>query len=146
MFWKLFAALFLYAHLATPALAQQAQDQAVSSEREQAAARLFDLPAYRLLATRQIHESLKFLPEGQYRRALAALEKPGVVQALRQLISRSMAKTYSVDELAFLQKFLSSPQARAFVGKLGTFEANLTRELVVSGITNPELGEIFLGQ
>lgn len=146
MFRKLCAALFLCAHLATPVLAQQAQDQAVYSEREQTAARLFDLPAYRLLATRQIHEALKFLPEGQYRRALAALEKPSVVQALRQMIVRSMAQTYSADELAFLEKFLSSPQARAFVSKLGTFEANLTRELVVSGMTNPELADILLGQ
>ena len=105
--------------------------------------RCLDLP---LLATRQIHEALKFLPEGQYRRALSALDNPEVVQALRKLIVRSMAQTYTAEELEFLERFLSSPQARAFIAKLGSFEANLTRELVVASLSNPALGEILLGQ
>jgi hypothetical protein len=148
MFRTAICRLLLCASLATgqAVFAQSAQDQGDSAAREQTAARLFDLPAYRLLATRQIHEALKFLPEGQYRRALSALDNPEVVQALRKLIVRSMAQTYTAEELAFLERFLSSPQARAFVGKLGTFEANLMRELVAASLTNPALGEILLGQ
>ena len=148
MFRKLVRALLLCASLAIAqgAFAQDTQDQGGAAAREQAAARLFDLPAYRLLATRQIHEALKFLPEGQYRRALSALDNPEVVQALRKLIVRSMAQTYTAEELEFLERFLSSPQARAFIAKLGSFEANLTRELVVASLSNPALGEILLGQ
>ncbi len=111
-----------------------------------AAERLFALPAYRLLATRQIQEGLKFLPEPQYRKALEALDNPRVVQALRGMIVRSMAHTYSAEEINFLAAFLAAPQARAFVAGLPVFEAQLTRELIAASLTDPTIGEILLGR
>ena len=115
-------------------------------KRVQAADRLFELPAYRLLASRQITEAIKFLPEGQYRSALNALSDPKVMRTLRGVIVRSMAQTYSAAELDFLGRFLASDEARAFVEKLGDFEANLTREVMSAVLTDPDLAGILLGQ
>lgn len=114
--------------------------------RLEAANQLFALPAYRLIASRQISEAIKFLPEGQYRSAVAALSNPRVMRALRETIVRSMAQTYTTAELSFLGGFFASEEARAFVEKLDTFEANLTREVMTAVLTNPDLADILLGQ
>lgn len=114
--------------------------------RLQAADRLFEQPAYRLLASRQIGEAIKFLPESQYRLAVEALSNPKVMRALRNAIVRSMAQTYTVGELEFLGRFLASDEARAFVEKLGSFEANLTREVLTAALTDPDLADILMGR
>ncbi len=123
-----------------------AQPVDTPENRAQAATMLFELPTFRQLATRQIHESIKFLPEQQYRRAIVALSNPNVVQTLRDAIVRSMTQTFTVIELQSLRRWLSSEEMRSIIGKLGGFEAVFTRELLTAAITNPELGEIMLGK
>src|SRR5262249_46331068 len=79
--------------------------------RRHAAETLFELPAYRKMATRQVYEAIQALPEEQYKAAAAALSDPKVVKAVRQVIIRSMAQTFTVPELESLQRYLSTPEA-----------------------------------
>ena len=74
--------------LAPPVLAADAE---TNEQREVAAARLFDVPLYRELATREIYEALGTLPDAQRRQLSAALRDPKIVQALKQAILRSTA-------------------------------------------------------
>ena len=143
MFRKCVFALLL---LAATGSIQSAQPADTLESRVLAANRLFDVPAFRQIATRQIYESVKFLPEEQYRRATDALSKPDVVESLKAVIVRSLAQTFTVTEIEFLHRWLSSTEMRSLVGKIGGFEANFTRELLTAAVTNPALGEIMLGK
>jgi hypothetical protein len=112
--------------------------------RQQAAEHLFDLPAYRLVATRQVHEAIRSLPEEQYQSALGALSDPKIVQALRAVIVRSMAQTFTVAELESLGRYLATDAARSTVEKTDAFQAALMRELLVAALTNPDLAQILV--
>jgi hypothetical protein len=112
--------------------------------RLQAAQRLFELPTYRQLATRQIYTALKFLPAEEYRRAAEALTDPAVVQALQGVIARSMAQTFSLAELEHIQRFLAADEARTMVGKIEGFESVVIRELLAAALTDPELARTLL--
>lgn len=111
-----------------------------------AANRLFDLPAYRLIATRQLYQSLESLPEEQHKRALAALSDPAVMNALRNVISRSMAQTFTSAELEHLARFLKADEARSMVDKVPVFQSRLTRELLAASVTDPDLLRILVGK
>jgi hypothetical protein len=112
--------------------------------RQQAAERLFDLPAYRQTATRQVYEAIRALPEEQYRGAEEALSDPKVVQLLRAVIVRSMAQTFTVAELDSLARYLATDEARSAVGKTDAFQDALLRELLAAGLTHPELGRYLM--
>ncbi|HEX7810362.1 MAG TPA: hypothetical protein VF460_00515 [Burkholderiales bacterium] len=112
--------------------------------RLQAAQRLFELPSYRQLATRQIYTALKFLPAEEYRRAADALNNPAVVQALQGVIARSMAQTFSLAELGHIERFLAADEARSMVSKIEGFEAVVIRELLAAAMTDPELAKSLL--
>jgi len=112
--------------------------------RLQAAQRLFELPAYRQLATRQIYTALKFLPAEEYRRAADALNNPAVVQALQGVIARSMAQTFSLAELAHIERFLAADEARSMIAKADGFESVVIRELLAAAMTDPELARSLL--
>ncbi len=112
--------------------------------RLQAAQRLFELPAYRQLATRQIYTALKFLPAEEYRRAAEALGNPGVVHALQGVIARSMAQTFSLAELEHFERFLGADEARSMAAKVDGFESVVIRELLSAAMTDPELAKSLL--
>lgn len=109
-----------------------------------AAQRLFELPAYRQLATRQIYTALKFLPAEEYRRAAEALGNPAVVHALQGVIARSMAQTFSLAELEHIERFLGADEARSMVAKVDGFESVVIRELLSAAMTDPELARNLL--
>jgi hypothetical protein len=112
--------------------------------RLQVAQKLFDLPTYRQLATRQIYTALKFLPAEEYRRAAEALNDPAVVQALQGVIARSMAQTFSLAELEHIQRFLAADEARTMVAKVEGFESVVIRELLAAALTDPDLARSLL--
>ncbi|HVY04576.1 MAG TPA: hypothetical protein VHB46_01245 [Burkholderiales bacterium] len=114
--------------------------------RLEAASRLFELPAYRLVATRQLYESIDSLPEEQRKRALAALSDPAVMQSLRGVISRSMAQTFSTAELDHLAQFLKADQARSMIDKIQNFQGSLTRELLAASVSDPALMRALMGK
>jgi hypothetical protein len=116
-----------------------AADEDGVQQRETAAARLFDVPLYRELATREIYEALATLPEGQRRSLAGALRDPKVVQALKQAILRSTAATYSVKEIELVHRFLAADEARSIMNKLDRFRGALLKEAVAAAIQNPEL-------
>ena len=113
--------------------------QEPESTRMAAAEKLFLVPAYRQIATRQIYETLHSLPPEQSKAALGALRDPAVVSALRQVIARAMAGTYSVKELDFLQKVFSAPEMESFVKRENVFRDQLQREFTAALLTNPAL-------
>lgn len=139
---RLLAALLLV--LATAGNAAQPADSADS--RLTAAARLFELPAYRMIATRQLYQSLDSLPAEQRKRATNALSDPAVMTALRGVISRSMAQTFSTAELDHLARFLKADEARSMVDKVQNFQSTLTTELLAASITDPDLTRVLLGK
>jgi hypothetical protein len=112
--------------------------------RHRAAERLFELPVYRLLATRQLFEAIDQWPEANRRDATAALKDPKVVSALRGAIVRSMATTFSVEELEFLGRIMAAPEARALLEKSDDFRGALLREMLTTGLTDPQLGRLLL--
>lgn len=114
--------------------------------RLQAAQRLFELPTYRQLATRQIYTALKFLPAEEYRRAADALNNPAVVQALQGVIARSMAQTFNLAELEHIERFLAADEARSMVAKAEGFESVVIRELLAAAMTDPELARSLLAK
>jgi hypothetical protein len=116
------------------------------ANRLDAASHLFDLPAYRLIATRQLYESLNSLPAEQHKRALAALSDPAVMASLRGVISRSMAQTFSIAELEHLARFLQADEARSMVDKTQNFQSILTKELLTASVSDPELIKILIGK
>jgi hypothetical protein len=109
-----------------------------------AAQRLFDIPTYRQLATRQIYAALKSLPAEQNRRAVDALNNPAVVKALQGVIARSMAQTFALAELEHINRFLAADEARSMVAKAEGFESAVIRELIAAAITDPELAKSLL--
>jgi hypothetical protein len=115
------------------------QAQEPESTRMAAAEKLFQVPAYRQIATRQIYETLQALPPEQSKAALDALRDPAVVKALRQVIARAMAGTYSVKELDFLEKVFSAPEMESFVKRENVFRDQLQREFTAALLTNPAL-------
>jgi len=112
--------------------------------RRRAAESLFELPAYRKIATRQVYEAIQALPEEQYKSAAAALSDPKVVKAVREVIIRSMAQTFSVAELESLQRYLATPEAGSMVDKTDAFQDALLKELLGAALTNPDLGRILV--
>lgn len=115
-------------------------------QRLEAAQRLFDLPVYRQLATRQIYTALKFLPAEEYRRATEALNDPAVIQALQGVIARSMAQTFSLPELEHIKRFLSADEASSMAAKAERFEAVVIRELLAAALTDPDLARSLLAK
>ena len=111
-----------------------------------AANHLFELPAYRLIATRQLYESLNSLPAEQHKRAVAALSDPAVMASLRGVISRSMAQTFSTAELEHLARFLRADEARSMIDKTQNFQSILIKELLTASVSDPELMRSLLGK
>ena len=114
-----------------------------AQQREAAAARLFDVPLYRELATREIYEALGMLPDAQRKQASAALRDPKIVQALKQAILRSTATTYSVKEIELVHRFLAADEARSIMNKIDVFRDALVKEAVAAAIANPELAPVL---
>jgi len=114
-----------------------------AQQREAAAARLFDVPLYRELATREIYEALGTLPDAQRKQAAAALRDPKIVQALKQAILRSTATTYSVKEIELVHRFLAADEARSIMNKIDVFRGALVKEAVAAAIANPELAPVL---
>jgi len=138
--WRRVAIGMLYLALAlavTPLV--RAAEPDTEQQREAAAARLFDVPLYRELATREIYEALGTLPDVQRKAAAAALRDPKIVQALKQAILRSTAATYSVREIELVHRFLEADEARSIMDKLDRFRGALLKEAVAAAIANPEL-------
>jgi hypothetical protein len=135
----LLLAFVVFLAAAPPAPAAETPEQ-----RLQAAQRLFDLPTYRQLATRQIYTALKFLPAEEYRRAAEALNDPGVIHALQGVIARSMAQTFTLAELGHIERFLAADEARSIVSKVDGFESVVIRELLAAALTDPELARSLL--
>ena len=142
MLRRVFFALFLIVSTAS----QAAPLPDTQGNRLEAASHLFDIPAYRQIATRQLYESLNALPAEQHKRALAALSDPAVMASLRGVISRSMAQTFSTAELGHLTRFLQADEARSMVDKVQNFQSVLTRELLTASVTDPELIKILIGK
>jgi hypothetical protein len=137
-------AVIVLLSLAATGLGQAAFAADTLEARQQAAERLFELPAYRQVATRQVYEALRSLPDPQYQSALEALSDPKVVQLLREVIVRSMARTFSVAELDSLGRYMASDEARSTVEKTDAFQDALVREFVAAGMTHPELGKYLI--
>ena len=140
-------ARFLLLSLATAASLGQAAHAADGPEaRQQAAERLFELPAYREVATRQVYDAMRSLPDAQYRSAVDALSDPKVIQLLREVIVRSMARTFTVRELESLGRYMATDEARSTVAKTDAFQDALLREFLAAGLSHPELGKYLVPQ
>jgi len=140
-------ARFLLLSLATAASLGQAAHAADGSEaRQRAAERLFELPAYREVATRQVYEAMRSLPDAQYRSAVDALSDPKVIQVLREVIVRSMARTFTVGELESLGRYMATEEARSAVAKTDAFQNALLHEFLAAGLSHPELGKYLVPQ
>ncbi len=138
--------LFLVFLRAASAAGHAAAPADTPENRLDAANRLFELPAYRLIATRQLYESLNSLPAEQHKRAVAALSDPAVMASLRGVISRSMAQAFSTAELWHLARFLQADEARSMIDKTQNFQSILTRELLAASVSDPELIRILIGR
>jgi hypothetical protein len=132
--------------LAASAACHAAPAADTAANRLDAATHLFEIPAYRLIATRQLYESLNSLPAEQHKRAVAALSDPAVMASMRGVISRSMAQTFSITELEHLTRFLQANEALSMIDKTQNFQAILTRELLTASVTDPELIRILIGK
>jgi hypothetical protein len=135
-------ALYVALALSITPLARAAEAE-TAQQREAAAARLFDVPLYRELATREIYEALGTLPDAQRQAAAAALRDPKIVQAVKQAILRSTAATYSVKEIELVHRFLEADEARSIMSKLDQFRGALLREAIAAAIANPELAPVL---
>ena len=138
--------MFLVLLLAFSVASHAAAPPDTPENRLDAANHLFELPAYRQIATRQLYESLNSLPAEQHKRAVAALSDPVVMTSLRGVISRSMAQTFSTAELWHLARFLQADEARSMVDKTQNFQSILTRELLTASVSDPELIRILIGK
>ncbi|MBI3528419.1 MAG: hypothetical protein HY067_10670 [Betaproteobacteria bacterium] len=138
--------LFIAGSMFVSALASAAPTVDTPGNRLDAANHLFELPAYRLIATRQLYESLNSLPAEQHKRAVAALSDPAVMASLRGVISRSMAQTFSTAELEHLARFLQADVARSMIDKTQSFQSILTKELLTASVSDPELVRILIGR
>lgn len=138
--------LFIALSFFVSALAVAAPAADMPDNRLDAANHLFELPAYRKIATRQLYESLNALPAEQHKRALLALSDPAVMTSLRGVISRSMAQTFSTAELKHLARFLQADEARSMIDKTQSFQSILTKELLTASVSDPELIKILIGK
>jgi hypothetical protein len=138
--------LFFAVIVVVSAVSQAAPLPDTPDNRLDAARHLFELPAYRLIATRQLYESLNSLPAEQHKRALAALSDPAVMASLRGVISRSMAQTFSTAELEHLARFLQADEARTMIDKAQGFQSILSMELLSASVSDPELIKILIGK
>ncbi|HZR01647.1 MAG TPA: hypothetical protein VFA81_00570 [Burkholderiales bacterium] len=136
--------LALAALLSLVAVVQSNAAADTPEARQKAAERLFDLPVYRLLATRQLYEAIDQWPEANRRDATAALKDPKVVSALKAAIVKSMVSTFTVQELEFVGRVMAAPEARGVLEKSDDFRAVLLREMLTAGLTDPQLGRILL--
>ena len=136
------SALYVVLALAVAPVASAVETE-TAQQREAAAARLFDVPLYRELATREIYEALGTLPDAQRKQASAALRDPKIVQALKQAILRSTATTYSVKEIELVHRFLAADEARSIMNKIDVFRGALVKEAVAAAIANPELAPVL---
>lgn len=139
-----YRAVLVVLSLAAAGLSHTALAADTLEARQQAAERLFDLPAYRQVASRQVYEAIRSLPEPQYQAALEALSDPKVVKVLREVIVRSMARTFSVAELDSLGRYMATDEARSTVEKTDEFQDALVREFIAAGMTHPELGKYLI--
>jgi len=139
-----FRVMLLLLSLAAAGLSQAAFAADTPEARQQAAERLFELPAYRQVAIRQVYEAMRSLPDPQYQSAIEALSDPKVVQVLREVIVRSMARTFSVAELESLGRYMATDEARSTVEKTDAFQDALLREFISAGLTHPELGKYLI--
>lgn len=137
--------LIVVLYLSVSALAIAAPAADTPGNRLDAATHLFELPAYRLIATRQLYEALNSLPAEQHKRARAALSDPTVMASLRGVISRSMAQTFSTAELEHLARFLRADEARSMIDKTQSFQSILAKELLTASVSDPELIRILIG-
>jgi hypothetical protein len=137
--------LFLALFVSVCAASHAAPPQDTPASRLAAANHLFELPAYRQIATRQLYDALDTLPAEQHRRALAALSDPGVMTSLRGVITRSMVQTFSTAELQHLARFLQADEARTLIEKAQSFQAILGKELLTASVSDPELIKILMG-
>ena len=119
------------------------QPAPVAPDTLRAAERLFELPAYRELATRQLYRALASLPEDRYQASLDALQDPQVIGIVRGVIVRSMAQAYTVAELEFLARMLATDEGRSIVAKEDLLQSLLGRELLAAAIAHPELAPLF---
>lgn len=138
-------AFMVVLYLSVSALAIAAPAADTPGNRLDAATHLFELPAYRLIATRQLYEALNSLPAEQHKRARAALSDPTVMASLRGVISRSMAQTFSTAELEHLARFLRADEARSMIDKTQSFQSILAKELLTASVSDPELIRILIG-
>lgn len=138
--------LFIALSFFVSALAVAAPAADTPGNRLEAANHLFELPAYRQIATRQLYESLNSLPAEQHKRAVAALSDPAVMASLRGVIARSMAQTFSSAELEHLARFLRADEARSMIDKTQSFQSILTKELLTASVSDPELIKILIGK
>ncbi|HXF16111.1 MAG TPA: hypothetical protein VN496_03855 [Burkholderiales bacterium] len=132
--------------LALSSLGYAAPAPDTEANRLEAANQLFKLPAYRMVATRQLYESLKTLPAEQHKRALAALSDADVMASLRGIISRSMAQTFTTAELEHLAHFFEAREALTMVNKAQNFQSALDEEVRAASITDPQLIKILIGK
>ena len=139
-----FRAVLLLLSFAATSLTQAVLAADTPEARQQAAERLFELPAYRQMATRQVYEAMRSLPDPQYQSALEALSDPKVLQVLREVIVHSMARTFSVAELESLGRYMASDEAHSTVEKTDAFQDALVREFIAAGLTHPELGKYLI--
>jgi hypothetical protein len=140
----LFSRLLLLSLATAFSLGQVAHAADTPEARQQAAERLFELPAYRQVATRQVYEAMRSLPDAQYQSAVDALSDPKVIQVLREVIVRSMARTFTVAELESLGRYMATDEARSTVAKTDAFQDALLREFLAAGLTHPELGKYLV--
>ena len=142
MICRLFCAVFILVSLAGHAT--PVPD--TLDNRLDAARHLFELPAYRLIATRQLYVSLNTLPAKQHQRARAALSDPAVMASLHDVISRSMAQTFSTAELEHPARFLQADEARTTIDKAQGFQTIPGRELLGASESDPGLIKILIGK
>ncbi len=140
----LFARFLLLTFVTAASLGQVARAADTPEARQEAAERLFELPAYRQVATRQVYEAMRSLPDAQYQSAVDALSDPKVIRVLREVIVRSMARTFTVAELESLGRYMATDAASSTVAKTDAFQDALLREFLAAGLSHPELGKYLV--
>jgi hypothetical protein len=140
----LYTQLVLLSLATAASLGQAARAADTPEARQQAAERLFELPAYREVATRQVYDAMRSLPDPQYQSAVDALSDPKVIKVLREVIVRSMARTFTVAELESLGRYMATDEARSTVAKTDAFQDALLREFLAAGLSHPELGKYLV--
>jgi len=134
---KLLLAGLLMGALCSGAWAQQPMGS--ESARMAAAEKLFYTPAYRKLIIRTLYETFETLPPDKNKAAVEALNDPSVANAMRRVLLWSMAGTYSVGELEFLQRTFAAPEMDTFMARENAFRDTLMREFTAAVLSDPAL-------